>query len=435
MTTNGRRVTRHADGILLIYHHAPPYAATVMEHVRAFREHSRFPVWEVNVDHGFPPALEGLSPTVVLLHYSLFGAKTYLLQPAFLEWLRNAETRYRIAFFQDEYQFCPQRFAFIDDYRIDCVYTLLAPEQFDAVYGRYTHGPRLVHTLTGYVGDDLVRVAAERSVPDQDRTIDIGYRGRSLPYYMGLGSQEKQEIGIQFLARGKDLGLRLDIAVDEDSRLYGEAWTRFLANARAFVGVEAGVSIFDLTGEVYAGYERLVAENPAMTFAEMSSRLLAPFEGNIPYRTVSPRHFEAAAFRVVQILFEGEYSGVLQPMVHYLPLRKDFSNFDEVIALFRDPAVRRAVTDRAYADLIASGRYSYSSFVRSFDEDLAAAGFAPASDETRRREIAALLTRGTALRRLRAHGRPFYRRAVPHPLRVRLRGMIDAARARLRRRS
>jgi hypothetical protein len=171
-----------------------------------------------------------------------------------------------------------------------------------------------------------------------------------------------------------------------------------------------------------------------MTFEEMSARLLAPFEDNVPYRTVSPRHFEAAAFRVLQILFEGEYSGVLQPMVHYVPLRKDFSNFDEVIAVFRDPEARRAITDRAYADLIESGRYSYAAFIRSFDEDLAAVGLTPPQrDQSVERQIASLLGRGTLLRRLRADWRPLYRRVVPHRLRVALRARIDAVRARLRR--
>jgi hypothetical protein len=173
---------RAADGIVLVYHHEPPYAATVMEHVHSFRDHSRFPVWEVNVDYGFPDVLDGLSPMVLLLHYSLFGASSYQIPPHFLEWMRTVDARYRVAFFQDEHESCPQRFAFIDDYRLDCVYTLLDPGQFDVVYGRHTHGPRLVHTLTGYVSDDS-GLAAERTLPDDERTIDVGYRARSLAYY------------------------------------------------------------------------------------------------------------------------------------------------------------------------------------------------------------------------------------------------------------
>src|SRR5207253_10687300 len=58
-------------------------------------------------------------------------------------------------------------------------------------------------------------------------------------------------------------------------------------------------------------------------------------------------------------------SGVVQPYEHYLPLEKDFSNFDEVSNALRDIDRLEDLTERAYSDLIASGRYSYRSFIRS----------------------------------------------------------------------
>ncbi len=78
--------------------------------------------------------------------------------------------------------------------------------------------------------------------------------------------------------------------------------------------------------------------------------------------------------RSCQILYEGHYSGVMEPMTHYIPLRKDFSNFDEVVEAFRDPELRQRLTDNAHRDLIASGRYAYEAFVAGFDRELEAAG-------------------------------------------------------------
>ena len=60
------------------------------------------------------------------------------------------------------------------------------------------------------------------------------------------------------------------------------------------------------------------------------------------------------------------------------------------MAKLRDPDVRRTVTDNAYRDLIASGRYSYGGFVKSFDDELAAAGLEPGEDE----RVAASVTSG-----------------------------------------
>ncbi len=400
----------HAEGIVLLYHYAPPYAATVLEHVESFAKHSRYAVWPVNVEVGFPPALSRLEPSVVVLHYSLFGSSRYFLSEQFLRFLDRTSSSYRIAFFQDEHYYCRQRFEFIDRHRIDCVYTLLEPKHHDEVYGRHTHGPKMIWTIPGYVSDDLPATSRRFAKPDAYRRIDIGYRARRLPYYMGRGAQEKHEIGVHFMERASRLGLQLDIGTEESTRLYGDKWYEFLGDCRAVLGVEAGVSIFDLNDEVREGYERLIAGTPDMSFDEMAGLLLARYEDNVPYRTVSPRHFEAAAFRVTQILFEGHYSGVLEPMIHYLPLRKDFSNLQEIVRLFRDPQVRERLTSRAYEDLIASGRWSYKAFIESFDANLERANVITATTPADEGAVGRQLRRGASIREFRSAARRRWRR-------------------------
>jgi hypothetical protein len=113
---------------------------------------------------------------------------------------------------------------------------------------------------------------------------------------MGHGAQEKTEVAVEFQRRAAGLGLKLDIETDEQRRIYGAGWYDFVANCRGMIGTEAGVSITDLTGEVRADCERLLALNPQFTFAEMSKAFLHKWEDFIPQRVISPRHFEAAAF-------------------------------------------------------------------------------------------------------------------------------------------
>ena len=67
----------------------------------------------------------------------------------------------------------------------------------------------------------------------------------------------------------------------------------------------------------------------------------------------------------------------MQPYVHYIPMKKDFTNFDEVISSFSDSRLRQEITERAYADLIADPTYSYESFIRDFDDRLAQIGLEP----------------------------------------------------------
>ena len=148
------------------------------------------------------------------------------------------------------------------------------------------------------------------------------------------------------------------------------------------LGVEAGVSIFDINNEIFPLYERFQAEHPDRSFEQVHAQLLAQYDGRgIYYRTISPRVFEAAAVRACQILYEGRYSGIVEPMVHYIPLKKDFSNFDEVLRLYRDADVRRELTENCHRDLIASGTYTYKRFIEEFDEGLLEAGLEPAVSE------------------------------------------------------
>lgn len=422
------------NGILLIYHHhLRANAPTIMEHVEAFGRHSRFRVWAVNTELGFPSGLENLEFRIVVLHYSMFGWLPFYLDETFQSYIESCSSSHKIAFFQDEYRFWTQRVALIKRLKINQIYTLVEPEYFKDTYRRYVGEPKLTYTLTGYVSDRLVERGREFARPDEERTVDVGYRGRALPFHMGRGAQEKTAIAHRFREMAEGRGLVLDIATDEARRLYGRRWYRFLANCRGVLGVEAGVSIFDIEDVVRPEVERLQAADPAITFGQLSDRVLAKWEDNIPYRTISPRHFEAAALRVCQILFEGKYSGILVPMRHYLPLKKDFSNFEDVLRAFRDPAVRRELTENAYQDLIASGNYSYRRFLEGFDRDLVETGISPGLDPAVEATATAGLRRGALLRAVRGRlwtlyctpfpGRDFVRaiaRPAFRPLKARL---------------
>jgi hypothetical protein len=419
-------------GTVLVIYHRPTErryidASTVREHIHAFKRHSRFRVWEANAALGFSSELDAARPGAIVLHYSLFGSGQYRLDEGLLDWLRGRPEALKIAFFQDEHYFCQKRFGFVNDLAIDLVFTHVGPQYIPQVWGRYAPRTRAVFNIPGYVDDAMVRAARRYARADAEREIDVGYRGRPLPAHMGAGSQEKRIIGERFKELTRDSGLRLDIEIGEDHRIYGDAWYRFLGRSRATLGVESGVSFIDLEDECHEDYLRLRARGSEPTLDELLAGALGRWDGNIPYRTLGPRHLEAAAFGVCQILFEGEYSGAMRPGVHYIPLAKDFSNVDEVVRAVRDPAVRRRITARAHADLIASGRYSYASFVREFDQALATAGLSPERDSTadavlddavrtwRRRRT--LTRQREQARALAAHG--VWRVVAPISLRIR----------------
>ena len=97
----------------------------------------------------------------------------------------------------------------------------------------------------------------------------------------------------------------------------------------------------------------------------------------------SPRIFEAITLKSALILFEGKYSGVIKPFIHFIPLKKDFSNIDNVFDKLKDDNYLQLMVDRAFKDVILSGLYTYSSFINNYDKQISLliGNFSPSSDK------------------------------------------------------
>jgi len=355
------------NALLLYAHPISENAPTIMEHVRSFEKYSRYSVLELNTAFGFPRFLSSQQFAIIILHYSLFGSYPFGLSKKFITFLKRQDAAVKIAFFQDEYQYVPQRHAVINSVGVDLLYSLLDPSHHDEVYYKHTTVKRAFHTLTGYVDDELIEKAKIVAKPFADRQVDVGYRARQLPFWMGKGSQEKTEIADGFIENARSLDLCLDIKTAEGDRIYGHKWYEFVAECRAMIGVEAGVSVFDIEDKIRPAVVAYLRKHPDAGFSEVQTLFFAPLENRLVYRTISPRIFEMAALGVVMILFEGEYQGVVKPNVHYIALKKDFSNFGSVVEQLGNEDLVKRLTDKAFADLIASGAYSYKKFIAEFD--------------------------------------------------------------------
>lgn len=389
----------NTSGILLIYRH--PFTAnapTIMEHVNSLAKYSRHRIWPVNSKYGFPRGLKNIKFSAIVLHYSVFPIAVSKKFTKFYQYLESIPNTPKIAFFQDEHWGCIQRFNFINSIGIDTIYSLLEPQHHQEVYRTHTKCKTIKHTLPGYVDNSLIKLANSTSKPDLNRAIDIGYRARPLPFHWGKGGQEKTMIADEFVRRVGSSNLKIDIETAEAKRIYGSSWHHFIADCRAMIGVEAGVSIFDIEGKVQSACEQFLCKYPHATFDEIHASLLLPWENNIYYRTISPRVFECAAFKVCMILFEGSYSGILKPMIHYIPLKKDFSNFEQVLDIFNDPKERNRLTHNSYRDLIDSGIYSYQNFVRDFDKELEQMGIDYKIDDNKIKHVTECLQKDEWLR-------------------------------------
>ena len=358
------------NGILLIYHHhLSANAPTIMEHVESFGRYSQFKVWNVNTEFGFPYGLKNLEFSSIVLHYSLFGSYPFSLPEKFCQYVESSKLSVKIAFFQDEYQYCKQRFDLINRLSIDLIYTLLEPQYFDEVYYRHTNVKRVLPTLAGYVSNSLIDKATRFFRPFEEREVDVGYRARRLPFYMGRGAQEKTDIASGFVKHCVNHLLRLDIKTDESNRIYGEDWYYFVGNCKFMLGTEAGVSLFDFDGQIKQKCNELTRMDPDICFNELEKRLLSKIDGNINYRMISPRIFEAAALGAVPLLFSGHYNGLISAGSNYIEIDRNFSNIECVLNQLKDNSVIKTILQNNKS-LVESYEVSYENFISSFDEEI-----------------------------------------------------------------
>jgi hypothetical protein len=344
-------------------------AATVTEYLDALHRFSGHRVFEISMLNHFPGKLELDRFDAVIIHYSLSIGPLidHYLGPDLIAQIK-AYRGLKAAFLQDEYREIQTYWRHINELGLDVLFSCVPDNEIPKVYPPdKVPGVRVVNVLTGYVPEALMNYPSR---PIAERAIDVGYRSRKMPYWLGRLGHEKTYIAEEFARRGEHHGLCLDLSTKEGERLYGPAWTQFIASCRAVIGAESGASIIDFDGQLERRVNDYCARNPKADFEEVFDRFLAPFEGSLRLHQISPRCFEAAALRTPMILFEGYYSGILVPDRHFIPLKKDFSNFDEVLAKLADSDGLQVMADRTYAEVAANPHYHYSAFIEIIDRVL-----------------------------------------------------------------
>lgn len=354
------------------------HVSTIQQHLDAFAKYSNHAVTYVPATSSFwnlplkneQRMVDFSYFDIVVVHYSV----RLSIREHLDEGLARAIESYngfKVLFIQDEYEGTEIARQWMDRLQFNVVYTCVPDSGREYVYPSYRFtATEFLPTLTGYISDDSD--IEQYAQPIADRKLLIAYRGRKLPTVYGELGYEKYCIGVEMKKIADEAGIASDIEVDNAKRIYGAAWYQFLGSARAMLGTESGANVFDFDGSLKSAIAKLEAENPEITYEEISATILAPHEGLVQMNQISPKVFEAICLRTALVLFEGSYSNIVLPNVHFIPLKKDFSNAQEVICKLQDIALVQQMTERAYADIVVSGKYSYQGFIKSFDADIEA---------------------------------------------------------------
>lgn len=339
-------------------------ANTIVEHIEAFSKYSSFSVDEYSISKALLsiPILD--SYDIIILHYSVSLLGKQYLNTAFRTTIQSFKGL-KIVFIQDEYRQVNKVIDSLNTLGIDILFSCFPANELDKIYPS-TLLPKLAKytNLTGYVSNSILPPAPKMS----ERILHIGYRARKLPYWYGQLAYEKWDIVEKWKKHSQTRQLVSDVSYKEESRIYGNNWLDFIRSCKAMLGVESGASVIDFTGKLEAQVELYQWMFPSKNFFEVQEKFLLSHEGKFCLNQISPRCFEAIQNRTVLVLYEGDYSGILKPYLHYIPLRKDFGNINEVVQSLLDDEYLENMATRAYEDIILTGEYSYQCFISRFDK-------------------------------------------------------------------
>jgi len=349
--------------ILVLYDPYCLHTLTVLEHLNSFGIYLDAKVhYCAAVDHAKPMISFG-DYDAIIIHYSVRVALGWHISPE-IETELLAYQGPLAMFVQDEYDNVNQTHVFIDRHKPNLFFTCVPKAYREKIYPTDKFpNIKFVQNLTGYVPANYT-TGKTHWKPLEERANLIGYRGRKLPAQYGKLGREKFTIAKSVRDYCQAHNHSVDIEWEDTKRIYNDDWYKFLSNSRASLGTESGSNVFDFKGEIYENIQAHLTKSPEAGFDELWKNHVKPYDDFIRMNQISPRLFECIALGTVLVLFEGDYSGILKPHIHYIPLKKDFSNISEVMAMLYDNEVCEQLRQKAYDDVVQSGKYSYAAFIR-----------------------------------------------------------------------
>ncbi len=354
--------------VLVLHRSCSEKRKTIDDHLYSFKRYVKdVEFFYCDVYFKVPSFMRWIDWDGVIIHYTLLGERfDQRLWKNIFKGLAKTLPKtkgFKIAIPQDEFILSDQLCELFRLGNVETVFTCASSIDYETIYPLEKSGLKhRISTLTGFVDEETIEILESLSKEVQERTIDIGYRARNLPYWVGAHGQYKGVIADRVLQAPNPFGLKLDISTKYSDVFYGNDWLKFLLRCNTTLGCLGGSSLHDPDGTIRKKVDEHVRNNPQATFQEVEKACFPGLDYKLHLFALSPRHFECAMSKTCQILLEGDYQGVLSPGIHYIELKKDFSNLAEVMKLAADREYCNEIAENAYCDIVASKKYTYSAF-------------------------------------------------------------------------
>lgn len=375
-----------------------PHRASYYDDWRdAFCNSQQFECETVNVRDLRPRTLAAMVDefdAVIILHACNGDTLDYLAPIAPV--LGNRRRARLLSFVGNEYNSpyvsTVERLRLLGEARCDLIATQLLREAGEFLYQGC--GARIIsvpHALNPF--------AFRPGPPDEQRRLDIGYRGYRYPNY--LGDDDRNRLIDFFRTYACNHGLLIDVA--EDRRLDRSQWSEFLAQCRGTISSEAGSWYLErddalvgrihaylsarrsgvvisntsplrrlarrLPSSVKAGLWSLLKRGPVKfeiiddfntPFAELDERFFRTARrAEIYGKAISSRHFDAIGSKTCQIMIRGRFNDILTADEHYVAVSPDLSNAGDAIERFKDRTERSRIVQAAYDHVLSAHTYSH----------------------------------------------------------------------------
>jgi len=308
---------------------------------------------------------------VVILHNTFLcmrWSRDFYRLKSELEWVKQLDCL-KIAIPQDEYDHSEVLDEWLFEWKISIIFSCFDAAYYKTLYPLMVDKAHFYKCLTGYIDDSFAMRIQPNLRPVEQRPNHIVYRATKLPYWFGSHGQLKHRIAGTITQHAKLHDLEFDISTQESDTIVGGAWIDFLASGKAVIGCESGSSVLDRRGEVKSKIQSLIFQNGDLSFDDVNAHFPNGWD-DYKFFAISPRHLESVITKTCQVLIEGKYDGILKPNDHYIPLKRDFSNVDDVLEKLKDSKLLQHISDQAYEEMHLSRKYSYSKFALEMESSI-----------------------------------------------------------------
>lgn len=352
--------------ILILYDESSNHVFTVKNYLESFAKYSKNQITYVNATNQAECKNGEMDKyDAVVVFWSIRVCVPGYLSSAYEKELIRYNGK-KILFVQDDYDNTSETKRFIRRCNIGVVLSIVPDSNIDKAYPpRAFPNTFFLSILTGYISEEMKKHKVKKI---SERKTYVGYRGREIGWWYGDLGQDKLNIGIKVKEKLNTKNIRIDIEWDNAHRIYMDRWLDWMASLKATLATQSGSNVFDEHGRIKKNILVIKRLFPNLTYKQAHWLFMKKEEGKIKTEILSPKMLEAISLKTALIMFEGNYSdGLLVPGKHFIELKRDYSNLDDIISLLKnDDEIQRRV-DFAYDDIVNEYAFSYEWLISYFD--------------------------------------------------------------------